>query len=227
MKTTLLVPTVNEIEGMKIIMPRIKKEWVDEILIIDGGSTDGTLEYAKSNPDYIVVSQRSGGLPDSYWEAMEVASGDIIITFSPDGNSVPERIPALVNKMKEGFDMVIVSRFREGARSEDDDWVTAFGNWMFTKTINLLFGGHYTDTLVIFRAWRKEVLSLCSQLDAKNSGLEPHMAIQCAKRRLKVGEIPGDEPKRIGGVRKMNPLRNGWGIVVLIFKEFFSRPAGR
>ena len=93
MKTTLLIPTVNEIEGMKIIMPRIKKEWVDEILIIDGGSTDGTLEYARSHPDYVVFPQQSEGLTDSYWEAMEVASGDIIITFSPDGNSVPERIP--------------------------------------------------------------------------------------------------------------------------------------
>ncbi len=227
MKTTLLIPTVNEIEGMKIIMPRIKKEWVDEILIVDGGSTDGTLEYAKSHPDYVVVPQQSEGLTDSYWEAMEVASGDIIITFSPDGNSVPERIPALVNKMKEGFDMVIVSRYREGATSEDDDWVTAFGNWMFTKMINLLFGGHYTDTLVMFRAWRKEVLGLCSQLDAKRAGLEPHLSIQCAKRKLKVSEIPGDEPKRIGGVRKMSPLKNGWGIVVLIFKEFFSRPEGR
>ena len=59
MKTTLLIPTVNEIEGMKIIMPRIKKEWVDEILIVDGGSTDGTLEYARSHPDYVVVPQQS------------------------------------------------------------------------------------------------------------------------------------------------------------------------
>ena len=49
MKVTLLIPTLNEIQGMKEIMPRIKKEWVDQIIIIDGDSTDGTLEYAKEN----------------------------------------------------------------------------------------------------------------------------------------------------------------------------------
>ncbi|MDA2925944.1 glycosyltransferase family 2 protein [Acidobacteria bacterium AH-259-G07] len=214
---------MNEIEGMKKIMPRIKKHWVDEILIIDGGSTDGTFEYAKSNPDYITVKQQSEGLTDSYWEALKVATGDIIITFSPDGNSVPERIPELISKMKEGYDMVVVSRYREAAKSEDDDMVTAFGNWMFTKMINILFGGHYTDTLVMFRAWKRDVLALCSKIDAKRAGLEPHLSIQCAKRKLRVGEIAGDEPKRIGGVRKMSPLKNGWGVLVLIFKEFVSR----
>lgn len=47
MKITLLIPTLNEIDGMKAIMPRIKKEWYAQLLIVDGGSTDGTLEYCK------------------------------------------------------------------------------------------------------------------------------------------------------------------------------------
>ena len=46
MKVTLIIPTWNEIQGMKEIMPRIDRSWVDQIIIIDGGSTDGTLEYA-------------------------------------------------------------------------------------------------------------------------------------------------------------------------------------
>ena len=53
MKITLLIPTLNEIEGMKAIMPRIKKEWIDQILIVDGGSIDGTVEYAKKNGYFI------------------------------------------------------------------------------------------------------------------------------------------------------------------------------
>ena len=47
MKVTLLVPTLNEIHGMKSIMPRVKPEWCDQILVLDGQSTDGTAEYAK------------------------------------------------------------------------------------------------------------------------------------------------------------------------------------
>ncbi len=47
MKVTLLIPTLNEITGMKAIMPHIKPQWYDQLLIVDGQSTDGTIEYVK------------------------------------------------------------------------------------------------------------------------------------------------------------------------------------
>jgi len=90
MKTTLLVPTLNEIDGMKAVMPRIKREWVDEIVVVDGGSTDGTVAYARDN-GYLVVEQKLKGLVNAYREAMPYVHGDIVITFTPDGNSVPRR----------------------------------------------------------------------------------------------------------------------------------------
>jgi len=106
MKITLLVPTLNEEEGMKRIMPRIKKEWYDQLLILDGGSTDGTVEYAKEH-GYDVYVQKQKGFRHAYTEALPLIKGDVVLTFSPDGNSIPELIPELVNKMKEGYDMVI------------------------------------------------------------------------------------------------------------------------
>lgn len=221
MKITLLIPTLNEIEGMKKIMPRIRKEWVDEILIIDGNSTDGTYEYAKEM-GYWVVRQNSTSLMNSYYEALDLATGDVLITFSPDGNSVPERIPALVDKIKEGYDMVIVSRYCRGAQSEDDDFLSAFGNWFFTRLINGLFGSRYTDTLVMFRAWKKGIVQYF-QNDVTRSGFEPSLCIQCAKHHLKVVEIPGDEPLRISGRKgRVNKLKAGLGILILILKEFFN-----
>ncbi len=220
-KVTLLIPTLNEIEGMEKIMPKIKREWVDEIIIVDGGSTDGTIEYARTN-GYFVLEQKLKGLVNAYKEALEVALGDIIVTFTPDGNSVPELIPALIERMKKGYDMVIVSRYLGGARSYDDDTVTAFGNWMFTKMINILFNGHYTDTLVGFRAWKRDLFKLINKY-AMIAGFEPLSAIKCAKLKLKVSEIPGDEPRRIGGTRKMRPLVNGSHILLLIIKEFLTR----
>src|ERR1039457_5602197 len=110
MKITLFVLTYNEIEGMKAIMPRIKEEWVDQIIIADGGSTDGTLEYARQQR-YTVFVQREKGIRHAYIEGFPLIIGDIVITFSPDGNSVPEAIPALIEKIKEGYDMVIASRY--------------------------------------------------------------------------------------------------------------------
>lgn len=217
MKTTLFVPTLNEIDGMKAIMPRVKKQWVDEILVLDGGSTDGTVEYAKSK-GYRVVMQKSKGITNAYREALKIAKGDYIVAFSPDGNSLPEVIPKLVKKIKEGYDMVIASRYKGNAKSDDDDPVTAFGNWMFTKLINIAFGGNYTDTLVMFRAFKKDIVKKI-HIDIPRAGLEPILSIRCAKQKLKVAEIPASEPKRIGGARKMNPILNGLDILRLIFSE--------
>lgn len=222
MKTTLFVPTLNEIDGMKAIMPRVKKQWVDEILVLDGSSTDGTVEYAKSQ-GYRVVMQKSKGITNAYREALKIAKGNYIIAFSPDGNSVPEVIPQLVRKIKEGYDMVIASRYMRGAKSDDDDSVTAFGNWMFTKIINICFGGNYTDTLVMFRVFKKGIVKKL-HIDVPRAGLEPILSIRCAKLKLKVAEIPASEPKRIGGARKMNPLLNGLDILRLIFSELTHQP---
>ena len=134
MKVTLLIPTLNEIEGMKAIMPRVKREWVDQIVVTDGHSTDGTIEYARQQ-GYVVHIQQKPGIRNAYLEVLPFIEGEVIITFSPDGNSIPEVIPLLVAEMKKGYDMVIASRYLGNARSDDDDWVTGFGNWFFTKTV--------------------------------------------------------------------------------------------
>ena len=125
MTTALFVLTFNEIDGMKKIMPRIKKDWVDEIIVVDGGSTDGTYEYAKEQ-GYITYVQKEKGLRHAYKEGFRLINSEYVITFSPDGNSVPEAIPALIEKIKEGYDMVIASRYLDHAKSHDDDFITRF-----------------------------------------------------------------------------------------------------
>lgn len=89
MKTTLLIPTLNEIDGMKAIMPRIKKDWYDQLLIVDGNSTDGTLEYCKEK-GYPFIVQKKKGIRNAFLEALPYVKGDVIITFSPDGNSLAD-----------------------------------------------------------------------------------------------------------------------------------------
>jgi len=218
LKTTLFVPVLDEITGVKIIMPRINKEWVDEIVVVDGGSTDGTIAYFEEN-GYHVIQQRSPGLSQAYWECLEVAKGDIIIPFSPDNNSIPELIPKLVEKMTEGYDMVIVSRYANGAKSEDDDLITGFGNWMFTRMTNFLFRAQYTDALVMFRAFRKDLIERLEIPKVNTPVFEILLDIRCAKQKMNVADIPGNEPIRIGGKRKMQILYNGFSILYQIIKE--------
>lgn len=219
MKTTLLVMTLNEIHGMRAIMPQIDPSWVDQVIVVDGGSTDGTIEWAKDN-GYEVYVQKQKGFRHAYTEVWPLVNGDVVITFSPDGNSVPELIPSLIEKMKEGYDMVIASRYLGDAKSEDDDIVTGFGNWLFTRTVNLLHGGQYTDVMVIYRAYRKAMVqelgldredayALPEMLFRTKISWEPLLSVRAAKTKLKITEIPGDEPPRIGGKRKLQVLQ--WG----------------
>ena len=231
MTVTLLVPTLNEIDGMKTIMPKIKPDWCDQVLIVDGQSTDGTVEYAREQ-GYDVVIQQKKGMRNAYMEALPHVRGDVILTFSPDGNSIPELIPACLDKLKEGNDMVIVSRYAKGAKSYDDDAVTSFGNWLFTTTINLLHGARYTDAMVIYRAYPKRLIGELDldknasyefeeKLFSTNISWEPLLSVRAAKRKLKVAEIPGDEPAREGGERKLQVLRWGAAYMWQVFREVF------
>ncbi len=221
MKVTLLAPTLNEIEAVRVILPKIKKEWVDEILIIDGGSTDGTIEYCREH-GYRVLSQKSRGYGAGMKEGASAAQGDLIIEFPADGNSPPDKIPEVVNKLKQGYDFVVASRYLGGAKSYDDDFLTAKGNWIFTKLVNLLFRADYTDVLIGFRGYRKLAFDGL-KMDAAGLSWSIQMPIKFAKRKLKVAEIPADEPKRIGGVRKMKPFKTGWEILKVVLREFFNK----
>ena len=229
MKTTLLVMTLNEIEGMKAIMPKIKREWVDQIIVVDGGSKDGTIEWSREQ-GYEVYVQKQRGFRHAYCEVMPLVKGDVLLTFSPDGNSVPELIPDLIQKMREGYDMVIASRYLGDAKSDDDDPITAFGNWLFTKTINILHGGHYTDAMVIYRAYKKQMVHDLELMDEgayrtperlffTKISWEPLLSVRAAKRKLKITEIPGDEPARIGGERKLQIIRWGGAYFFQFFRE--------
>ena len=228
MKTTLLIPTWNEIDGMRAIMPKVKREWVDQIVVVDGGSTDGTIEYAREQ-GYTVHVQRQPGIRQAYMETLPLITGDVILTFSPDGNSIPELIPPLLDKMREGYDMVIVSRYLGPAKRQDDDFLTSFGNWLFTRTINVLHGAHYTDAMVIYRAYHRRLIQEL-ELDQDKSyataerlfhtriSWEPLLSVRAARRKLKVTEIPGSEPPRIGGTRKLQVWR--WGAAY--YFQFFA-----
>lgn len=231
MKFTLIIPVINELNGMKVVMPQIKREWMDQIIFVDGGSTDGTVEWAREQ-GYFVHVQQKRGMRHAYNEVLRFIEGDYVITFSPDGNCLPQDIPALIAKVKEGdYDMVIASRYLGGAKSEDDDIVTGFGNWLFTGTVNLLFGGSYTDAMGIFRAYRTELIyeleldrdrwyRTPEALFCTNLSWEPMLSARAARRGYKIAEILGFEPARIGGERKLQIIRWGAGYYFQFLRDW-------
>ncbi len=216
----MIAPTINELEGLRLTLPRLDKNIIDEIIVADKNSTDGTVEYCKEN-GYRVYHQQSRGYGAAVMEVIAMTDADVIIGFCPDGSSIPEKIPDLLEKINEGYDLVIASRYKDGAKSYDDDAVTQLGNWFFTTLINILFRAHYTDTLVGFRAYRRSAYNSI-KMNTGAFAWTAQQSIQFAKAGLKVAEIGADEPARVGSPRKMNPLKAGLEILKVIFKEFIA-----
>lgn len=219
MKTTIIALTLNEIDGVKAILPQIDPSWYEQLLVVDGGSSDGTVEWCRAH-GYDVLIQSRRGIRYAYFDALPLIRGDIVLTLSPDGNCSPEAIPELIAKIEEGYDLVIGSRYLGGTKSEDDDLLTAFGNWLFTRTINLLHRAHYTDAMVIYRAFKRALIAeldldkdvsytLPEKLFGTIISWEPLMSVRAAKRRMRITEISAPEPPRIGGERKLQIWR--WG----------------
>jgi glycosyltransferase involved in cell wall biosynthesis len=236
MRTSLLALTLNEIDGVKAVLPQIDRRWVEQILVIDGGSTDGTIEWCRAN-GYDVHVQNRHGIRFAYLEALPLITGDVVLTFSPDGNCAPEQIPKILDKMREGYDLVIGSRYLGDASSDDDDLVTGFGNWLFTRTVNLLHGGHYTDAMVIFRAFTRTLIReldldkeasyrLPEKLFGTVISWEPLMSVRAAKARKRITEVGVGEPPRIGGHRKLQLFRWGAAYYFQFWRELWHwRPA--
>ncbi len=230
-KVTLFILALNEIDGLKAIMPQIEPGWVDQILIGDGGSTDGTQDYLEAE-GYEYFVQSKPGIRHAYIEGFPKIKGDLVLTFSPDGNCIPSAIPALIEEVKKGYDMVIASRYKDDAKSSDDDLITAFGNKMFNVIIHLLHKHPYTDCMVIYRIYRtqlfyelgleKEKSYRVEKLYNTVMGIEPLLSIRAAKMKMRIGEIPFDEPERIAGERKLQIIRWGAAYLTQMFLEFFS-----
>lgn len=231
MKVTLLALTLNEIDGVKAIFPRLPRECFDQILVLDGGSTDGTVEWAREQ-GYTVYQQQRRGIRFAYLEALSLIEGDIIVSLSPDGNCDPAVIPRLLAKIRQGYDLVIGSRYLDGARSEDDDLITGFGNWLFTRTVNWLYGARYSDVMVIYRAFTKSLIyelaldqetsyTLPERLFGTIISWEPLMSVRAAKHGKRIGEVAAGEPPRIGGQRKLQIFRWGAAYYFQIWKERF------
>lgn len=219
-KGTLVILTLNEIDGVKAIIPRIPLDMVGEVFAVDGGSTDGTREFFKNN-NIRVVNQKSKGRGEAFRIAIKEAKFDRIVFFSPDGNEYPEDITKMFGFLEDGYDMVIGSRFMKGSRCDEDGQlikIRKFGNMVFTIMINFIFNGRLTDSINGFRGMTKKAFRRIYP-DAHGFGIEFQMSIRALKAKFKIKEFPTIEGDRIGGKSTAGTFKVGSYFLRIILDE--------
>lgn len=223
---TLLMPVLNEIDGLRLTLPQIDRALFDDILVLDGGSTDGSVEYAVSQ-GLRVERQKRKGLGPGVFDAIRAMKTTHVIEFSPDGNCLAARLPDLVAKLHEGFDLVVVSRYLPPARSDDDTILTGIGNFVFSRMFRWLGDFPITDVLGMYRGFRCDIVrSHDFERYLLGPVLEPLVSGICALNGLRMAEIPGDEPKRVGGQNKKSIPYNGSCILLMFIRLLLRKLFG-
>ncbi|MAS58785.1 MAG: hypothetical protein CMD42_03515 [Gammaproteobacteria bacterium] len=218
-KKTLVLYTMNEIEGIKSIFDRIPIDLFDQFFVMDNHSDDGTVEFLEEH-GVEVVQQRKPGRTNALIEAVERAIGDIIINLSSDGNEKPEDIPKILEKFDEGYEMVTASRFLPDSKvdTEDDKLrIRVFGNKLCAFLVNSCWGANVTDTTNGLRG----ITKLCyerTKLNTFSNTENFQLTIRCAKLKIKITEVPTEELPRIGGVVKSDTK----GVMINMIKAFFN-----
>jgi glycosyltransferase involved in cell wall biosynthesis len=232
-KIALCILTRNELECLNIIFPKIPKPGADAgydaIYAIDGGSTDGTVEFFKKN-NIPVLSQSKRGRGEAFLTAFKEIEADAFLFFSPDGNEEIQDLAKFRSYLETGADIVIASRMMKGAINEEDHQLFKWRKWAnnaFNLMANLFFrhnGPFITDSINGYRAITKKATQVLN-LDAFDYTIEYQMTIRALKNKLNIIEFPTIEGQRVAGETGAQSIPTGIRFIKRFFTELFNKRA--
>jgi glycosyltransferase involved in cell wall biosynthesis len=218
MKVSVVIPTLNEGKNLSKVLKDIPKS-VDEVIVVDGHSTDNTIEVAKKFGAKVFYDNVGKG--SALRKGIEEAKGDIVITMDADCSHKSSEIGLLTEGIKAGFDICMGSRFIQGGGTEDMPWYRKMGNKFFVFLVNLIWNMHYSDLCYGYRSFRKSCIKRL-RLKQGGFGIETEIAIKAAKKKLRILEVPSYEKGRASGKGNLKTFDDGWQILKTIIKEIFS-----
>jgi len=200
LKTTLCLIVWNELEGCRLDVPKLPRNDFYEFIAVDGGSTDGTVEYLESQ-GIAVYAQPKRGLNAAYVHANKVASGDAVVVFFAKGTLPTEDVLKFRPLFISGYDLVIASRQLPGSINEEDAHFLRPRKWAVISLAYLVAfiwrreGNIPRDVLHGFKGWKRDAFAKMRVLDTGLS-IDVEMVVRSYKLKLKRIEFPTKELPR-------------------------------
>jgi glycosyltransferase involved in cell wall biosynthesis len=215
---SVIVPAMNEERNIGWVLERIPA-WVDEVIVVDGFSSDRTVEVARAvRPDVMVISQRGRGKGAALRTGFEDATCDYVIAIDADGSMEPAEIEYYVAALEQGYELVKGSRHLRASGSLDLTPVRRLGNSALVGTVNLLWGCTFSDLCYGYFGFRRDKLTALG-LTSGGFEIETEVAVRAIEAGLRIAEVPSVELLRHHGASNLNAWRDGWRILRLLARE--------
>jgi glycosyltransferase involved in cell wall biosynthesis len=220
-RISVVVPALNEAANLREVLPTLPS--VHEVILVDGGSIDGTVETARELlPDVVAVHQVRRGKGNALAAGFAKVTGDIVVMFDADGSADPAEIPRFVEALVSGADFAKGSRFRAGGGSSDITLVRRLGNRFLHTWMNVSFRTRFTDLCYGYNAFWTDLVPLLDLPDHDlvtpagagmlwGDGFEIETLINCrfATAGLTITEVPSVERRRIHGESNLRAVSDG------------------
>jgi glycosyltransferase involved in cell wall biosynthesis len=228
-----IIPVLDEEGAIGSVVTAIPRDWVDQVIVVDGGSRDRTVAVAEAAGARVVVETARGYGRACAGGAAAAAesSAEVLVFLDGDGSDTPEAIPSLVQPILDGeFDFVIGSRIR-GVREKGSMGAhQVFAGYVIGAAIGLFYGTRYTD-MCAFRAIRTNSLERLG-MSEMTYGWNLEMQMRAARARLRILELPVLHGRRLAGHSKVagtlrGTLKAGGRIMATFVRVACERGAPR
>ncbi len=222
---TLVIPAKNEAANIASVLEEVPA-CIDEIVLVDGNSTDPTLVTARfCRPDVRGVVQPRTGKGDALRAGFLAASGDVIVMIDADGSMSPKALPHFLYFLSHGYDFVKGSRFIGGGGSRDITPLRRLGNRALVQLVNTLYEANISDLCYGFCAFHRRYLAF---LDLTTPGfeIEAQMTICAVRAGLRIAEVPSLEMPRRHGKSNLRTFRDGTRVLRTVLREHHSGTSG-